>query len=61
MAERKHPIPDAAEREPMVAPLVRWAKATGGIRSVTASVYQSDGSSISQTVDFFDPDEDEDA
>jgi len=61
MANRKLPIPDAAELEPMIAPLVRWAKATGGIRSVTASVYRSDGSSVSETVDFFEPDEDEDA
>lgn len=44
----------AREEEPIIAPLVRWAKREGGIHTVSASIYRADGSSISQSVQLAD-------
>ncbi|EQA97301.1 hypothetical protein L286_23540 [Sphingobium sp. HDIP04] len=38
--------------------MARWAKATGGIESVSLSVHYSDGRSIHETVNFFATGED---
>ncbi|WP_066697598.1 hypothetical protein [Sphingobium amiense] len=51
MQDRKFAIPDPTEPDPLIASLVRWAKAVGGIRSVSISVYQADGRSITECAD----------
>lgn len=48
------PIHDPAEPEPFIAHLARWARGTGGISMVSVRVTQTDGTSIEQTVEFFD-------
>jgi len=59
MTENKFPRPDTPEGEPSIANLARWAKATGGIESVSLSVHWKDGRSYHETVNFFPGREDD--